>query len=103
MRGSLHNNLRRFLNVTGPVRLILAAKLIAGGLHEFLDVGILSVSPSLDEMVEILPPRRPRSSTWAFRFGACHLCAARTHLTMAPPLTFYPVTLPRPLVVMPVA
>jgi high-affinity iron transporter len=41
VRGSLHINLRRFFNVTGIVLLILVAKLIAGGVHEFLEVSIL--------------------------------------------------------------
>jgi FTR1 family protein len=53
VRGSLHINLRRFFNVTGLVLLILVAKLIAGGLHEFLEVGILPASPWLEEAVEV--------------------------------------------------
>ena len=53
VRGSLHINLRRFFGVTGIVLLILVAKLIAGGLHEFLEVGILPTSPWLEEFVEI--------------------------------------------------
>lgn len=54
VRGSLHINLRRFFNVTGIVLLILVAKLIAGGLHEFLEAGILPGSPYLEEAVEVL-------------------------------------------------
>jgi high-affinity iron transporter len=57
VRGSLHINLRRFFNVTGLVLLILVAKLIAGGLHEFLEVGILPASPWLAEVVEIFTHR----------------------------------------------
>lgn len=53
VRGSLHINLRRFFNVTGLVLLILVAKLVAGGLHEFLEVGILPASAWLEEAVEI--------------------------------------------------
>lgn len=53
VRGGLHINLRRFFNVTGLVLLILVAKLIAGGLHEFFEVGILPTSPWLEETVEI--------------------------------------------------
>lgn len=53
VRGSLHINLRRFLNVTGLVLLILVAKLIAGGLHEFFEVGIIPSSPFLEEVVEL--------------------------------------------------
>jgi FTR1 family protein len=57
VRGSLHLNLRRFFNVTGLVLLILVAKLVAGGLHEFLEVGILPASPWLEEVVEIFTQR----------------------------------------------
>ncbi|HXZ43733.1 MAG TPA: FTR1 family protein [archaeon] len=57
VRGSLHINLRRFFNVTGLVLLILVAKLIAGGLHEFLEVGILHASPWLEHVVEIFTHR----------------------------------------------
>jgi FTR1 family protein len=57
VRGSLHINLRRFFNVTGLVLLILVAKLIAGGLHEFLEVGILPASPWLEEVVEVFTSR----------------------------------------------
>jgi high-affinity iron transporter len=57
VRGSLHINLRRFFGVTGIVLLILVAKLIAGGLHEFLEVGILPASPWLEEVVEIFTQR----------------------------------------------
>jgi high-affinity iron transporter len=57
VRGSLHINLRRFFNVTGIVLLILVAKLIAGGLHEFLEVGIIPSSPFLEEVVEIFTQR----------------------------------------------
>jgi FTR1 family protein len=54
VRGSLHINLRRFFNVTGIVLLILVAKLIAGGVHEFLEVSILPASPFLEQAVELL-------------------------------------------------
>ena len=57
VRGSLHINLRRFFNVTGLVLLILVAKLIAGGLHEFLEVGILPASSWLEHVVEIFTHR----------------------------------------------
>jgi high-affinity iron transporter len=53
VRGSLHINLRRFFNVTGVVLLILVAKLIAGGLHEFFEARILSSTPFLEEVVEV--------------------------------------------------
>jgi FTR1 family protein len=52
VRGSLHLNLGRFFRVTGVVLLILVAKLIAGGLHEFFEVGLLPSTPLLEEVVE---------------------------------------------------
>ena len=52
VRGSLHLNLGRFFRVTGVVLLILVAKLIAGGLHEFFEVGLLPSTPMLEELVE---------------------------------------------------
>jgi high-affinity iron transporter len=54
VRGSLHINLRRFFSVTGIVLLILVAKLIAGGLHEFFEAGILPASHAIEEAVELL-------------------------------------------------
>jgi len=44
VRGSLRINLGRFFGVTGLVLLILAAKLIAGSVHEFSEVGLLPMS-----------------------------------------------------------
>jgi len=52
VRGSFHLNLGRFFRVTGVVLLILVAKLIAGGLHEFFEVGLLPGTPMLEELVE---------------------------------------------------
>ncbi|HSB69434.1 MAG TPA: FTR1 family protein [Candidatus Methylomirabilis sp.] len=57
VRGSLHINLRRFFAVTGFVLLILVAKLIAGGLHEFFEVGLLPATPLLEEAIEVLTDR----------------------------------------------
>jgi high-affinity iron transporter len=54
VRGSLHINLRRFFGVTGVVLMILVAKLVAGGLHEFFEVGLLSPSPVWLKVVEVL-------------------------------------------------
>jgi len=54
VRGSLHINLRRFFGVTGVVLMILVAKLVAGGVHEFIEVGLLSPSPFWLTAVELL-------------------------------------------------
>ena len=52
VRGSFRLNLGRFFRVTGVVLLILVAKLIAGGLHEFFEVGLLPSTPMLEGLVE---------------------------------------------------
>ena len=57
VRGSLHINLRRFFSVTGFVLLILVAKLVAGGLHEFFEVGLLPATPLLEEAIGFLTDR----------------------------------------------
>lgn len=57
VRGSFRLNLRRFFGVTGIVLLILVAKLIAGGLHEFFEVGLLPSTPLLEELVEFFTGR----------------------------------------------
>ena len=44
VRGSLRINLGRFFTVTTVVLLVLAAKLLAGGIHEFAEVGALPMS-----------------------------------------------------------
>jgi len=44
IRGSLRLNLNRFFNVTTIVLLILAVRLIGGGIHEFAEVGVLPMS-----------------------------------------------------------
>jgi FTR1 family protein len=54
VRGSLHINLRRFFGVTGVVLMILVAKLVAGGLHEFFEIGLLPASPLWLDAVELL-------------------------------------------------
>jgi len=47
VKGSLHIHLRRFFAVTGFVLLVLAARLAAGSLHEFFEVGLLPSTPAL--------------------------------------------------------
>ncbi|MBI2218714.1 MAG: DUF2318 domain-containing protein [Candidatus Rokubacteria bacterium] len=51
VRGSLRVNLRRFFMVTGLVLLLLVAKLVANGLHEFFEVGLL---PSTELVLEVV-------------------------------------------------
>ncbi len=54
VRRSVHLNLRRFFAVTGVALLILVLKLVAGGLHEFFEVGLLPSSPVLETAVALL-------------------------------------------------
>jgi high-affinity iron transporter len=45
VQGSVRVNLQRFFGLTGIVLAVLVAKLVAGGLHEFFEVGLLPSSP----------------------------------------------------------
>ena len=54
IRGSLRINLRWFFAVTGFVLLILSVRLAAGSLHEFHEVGLLSLPHVLEEIIEFL-------------------------------------------------
>lgn len=47
VKGSLRINLRRFFGVTGFVLMMLVARLAAGSLHEFFEVGLLPSTPIL--------------------------------------------------------
>lgn len=47
VKGSLRINLRRFFGVTGFVLMVLVARLLAGSLHEFFEVGLLPSTPTL--------------------------------------------------------
>src|SRR3990172_2442158 len=47
VKGSLRINLRRFFGVTGFVLMVLVARLVAGSLHEFFEVGLLPSTPAL--------------------------------------------------------
>lgn len=50
----VRQHLPRFLGITGFVLALLVVKLVAGGLHEFFEVGLLPSMPLLEEMVEVL-------------------------------------------------
>ena len=51
VKGSLRVNLHRFFGVTGIVLLLLVAKLVAAGFHEFFEVGLIPSSPFWLEVV----------------------------------------------------
>jgi FTR1 family protein len=54
MRGNLRINFRYFFAITGFVLLILAVRLAAGSLHEFHEVGLLSLPEVLEDGIEFL-------------------------------------------------
>lgn len=53
VQGSLRLNLHRFFAVTGAVLAVLVLKLLAGGLHEFFEAGLLAGAPRWARLVEI--------------------------------------------------
>lgn len=52
--GALRVNLKRFFSVTSLVLLILVAKLVANGIHEFLEKGLLPSTPELLSVIGFL-------------------------------------------------
>jgi len=50
----VRQHLTQFFRVTGVVLAVLVAKLVAGGLHEFFEAGLLPSSPLLEDVVEVL-------------------------------------------------
>ncbi len=54
VRGSLRINFSRFFAVTTLVLLVLAAKLLAGGIHEFAEVGALPMSAGVMQVLGYL-------------------------------------------------
>ena len=57
IRGSRRLRLTRFFAVTGLVLLILVVKLLAGGLHEFMEAGLVPASHAWEEVLEIFTHR----------------------------------------------
>jgi high-affinity iron transporter len=57
VRGSRRLRLTRFFAVTGLVLLILVVKLLAGGLHEFIEAGLVPASRAWEEVLEIFTHR----------------------------------------------
>jgi high-affinity iron transporter len=53
VRGSVRLNLHRFFAVTGAVLMLLVVKLVAGGLHEFFEIGLLPHFAFGEEGVEL--------------------------------------------------
>jgi FTR1 family protein len=57
VRGSRRLRLTRFFSVTGLILLILVVKLLAGGLHEFMEAGLVPASHAWEEVLEIFTHR----------------------------------------------
>jgi FTR1 family protein len=53
-KGAVRVNLKRFFSVTSLVLLILVVKLIANGLHEFLEIKLLPSTPELMSIIGLL-------------------------------------------------
>ena len=53
-KGAVRVNLKRFFSVTSLVLLILVVKLIANGLHEFLEIKLLPSTPELMTLIGLL-------------------------------------------------
>src|SRR3989338_4011350 len=51
VKGSVRLNLKKFFTATGVVLALLVLKLVANGLHEFFEVGLL---PSSETVLEIV-------------------------------------------------
>jgi len=53
VQGSLRINPHRFFSVTGAVLAVLVLKLVAGGLHEFIEGGLIIAAPLWERLVEV--------------------------------------------------
>ncbi|MGE5578335.1 MAG: Fe-S-containing protein [Syntrophothermus sp.] len=51
IRGSVNIDLKRFFNVTSVILLLLVVKLLAGGLHEWGEVGIIPLTPAVMRVI----------------------------------------------------
>lgn len=76
-RGAVRVNLQRFFGVTSLVLLILVVKLVAGGLHEFIEQGILAAGPHLEEFLELLANRVTSAVVLALLVAAPLVAMAR--------------------------
>ncbi len=84
VKGSLHVNISRFFAVTGIVLLVLVAKLVAGGLDEFIEAGILPASAFLEEVVELFSYRVVSAVILAWLILAPMACIAWDWYRKAP-------------------
>jgi FTR1 family protein len=85
VQGSVRINLRRFFGVTGVVLLILVGKLIAGGFHEFFEVGLIPSSPFWLEVVGLFTRKTTSLLVLILLIALPGLCLAWDAWRMAPP------------------
>jgi FTR1 family protein len=57
VQGSLHIDLRRFFTVTGVVLVALVLKLVAGGLNQFSEVGLIASTPLWEKTLGVFSSR----------------------------------------------
>lgn len=85
VQGSVRINLHRFFGVTGIVLLLLVAKLIAGGFHEFFEVGLLPSSPFALEVVGLFTRKTTSLVVLILLIALPGLCLAWDGWRMAAP------------------
>ncbi len=85
VQGSVRINLHRFFAVTGVVLLILVGKLVAGGFHEFSEVGLLPSSPFWMEVVGLFTREATSLLVLILLIALPGLCLAWDGWRMAPP------------------
>jgi len=86
VQGSVRINLHRFFGVTGIVLLILVGKLIAGGFHEFFEVGLIPSSPFWLEVVGLFTRETTSLLVLILLIALPGLCLAWDGWRMAPPV-----------------
>ena len=87
VQGSVRINLQRFFGITGVVLLILVGKLIAGGFHEFFEVGLIPSSPFWLEVVGLFTRKTTSLLILILLIALPGLCLAWDGWRMAPPAT----------------
>src|SRR5574341_2370446 len=85
VQGSVRINLGRFFRVTGIVLMILVAKLLAGGLHEFFEVGLIPSSPFWLEVVGLFTRETTSLLVLILLIALPGLCLAWDGWRMPPP------------------
>ncbi len=85
IQGSVRINLNRFFSITGIVLLLLVAKLLAGGLHEFFEVGLLPSTPFWLGIVGLLTRESTSLLVLILLIALPGLCLAWDGWRMVPP------------------